>query len=69
MQLVPVLHRAGDAALPLLPDDRQHAFGVEQFHKWPTARDRNRPSGAAGAISAKNFSSAGARSCASSITI
>jgi hypothetical protein len=38
MQLVPVLHRAGDEMAPLLPEDRQRLFGVEQFHKWPTAR-------------------------------
>jgi hypothetical protein len=38
MQLVPVLHRAGEGAEPLLPDDRQRAFGKEQFHRWPTAR-------------------------------
>lgn len=39
MQVVPVLHRAGigiDA--PLLPEDRQRAFGAIQFHRWPTAR-------------------------------
>ena len=36
MQLVPVLHRAGGEAL--LPEDRQRAFGTEQFHRWPTAR-------------------------------
>jgi len=38
IQIVPVLHRAGDDAAPLLPDDRQKAFGVEQFRKWPGAR-------------------------------
>ncbi|MBV8399214.1 MAG: DEAD/DEAH box helicase [Acetobacteraceae bacterium] len=38
MQLVPVLHRAGDGAKPLLFAGQQHAFGAGQFHQWPTAR-------------------------------
>ncbi len=38
MQLVPVLHRAGGANVPLLPEDLARAFGKEQFHRWPTAR-------------------------------
>jgi hypothetical protein len=38
LQLVPVLHRAGEGNPPLLPEDRQHAFGKDQFHRWPTAR-------------------------------
>jgi hypothetical protein len=38
MQLVPVLHRAGDGDAPLLPEDRQRAFGTSQFHRFPTAR-------------------------------
>jgi hypothetical protein len=38
LQIVPVLHRAGDGDAPLLPDDRQRAFGRDQFLRWPTAR-------------------------------
>ena len=38
MQLVPVLHRAGGGDAPLLPEDRQRAFGAEQFQRWPGAR-------------------------------
>jgi len=38
IQLVPVLHRAGADASPLLPEDAQRAFGAKQFHQWPTAR-------------------------------
>jgi hypothetical protein len=38
LQLVPVLHRAGAGDAPLLPEDRQRAFGAEQFHRWPGAR-------------------------------
>jgi len=38
MQLVPVLHRAGGGDAPLLPEDRQRAFGAEQFQRWPSAR-------------------------------
>jgi hypothetical protein len=37
-QLVPVLHRAGGENSPLLPEDRQRAFGADQFRRWPTAR-------------------------------
>lgn len=38
LQIVPVLHRAGAGEAPLLPDDRQRAFGKDQFLRWPTAR-------------------------------
>lgn len=38
MQLVPLLHRAGTGDAPLLPEDRQRAFGAEQFQRWPSAR-------------------------------
>ncbi|PWC26462.1 DEAD/DEAH box helicase [Teichococcus aestuarii] len=38
LQIVPVLHRAGDGEAPLLPDDRQRSFGRDQFLRWPTAR-------------------------------
>jgi hypothetical protein len=38
MQLVPVLHRAGAGDAPLLPEDRQKNFGIEQFRRWPGAR-------------------------------
>lgn len=39
MRLVPVLHRAGiDNQTPLLPEDRERAFGTKQFYQWPTAR-------------------------------
>ena len=38
LQLVPVLHRSGDATAPLLPEDRQARFGRDQFHKFPSAR-------------------------------
>jgi hypothetical protein len=38
LQIVPVLHRAGDGNAPLLPEDRQRAFGRDQFLRWPTAR-------------------------------
>jgi len=38
LQIVPVLHRAGDGETPLLPDDRQKSFGRDQFLRWPTAR-------------------------------
>ena len=38
-RLVPVLHRAGaDAAVPLLPDDQQRAFGEDQFHRFSAVR-------------------------------
>jgi hypothetical protein len=37
-RLLPVRHRAGEANLPLLPEDRQHSFSLDQFHRWPTAR-------------------------------
>jgi hypothetical protein len=38
LQIVPVLHRAGAGDAPLLPEDRQRAFGRDQFLRWPTAR-------------------------------
>lgn len=38
LQIVPVLHRAGDGDVPLLPEDRQRSFGRDQFLRWPTAR-------------------------------
>jgi hypothetical protein len=38
LQIVPVLHRAGEGDAPLLPDDRQRSFGRDQFLRWPTAR-------------------------------
>ena len=38
LQIVPILHRAGAGDAPLLPDDRQRAFGQDQFLRWPTAR-------------------------------
>lgn len=38
LRLVPLLHRAGAGPNPLLPADQQRLFGVEQFHRWPTAR-------------------------------
>jgi hypothetical protein len=38
LQIIPVLHRAGDGNAPLLPDDRQRSFGRDQFLRWPTAR-------------------------------
>jgi hypothetical protein len=38
LQVVPVLHRAGDSNGPLLPEDRQARFGREQFLKFPGAR-------------------------------
>jgi hypothetical protein len=38
LQVIPVLHRAGGGNAPLLPDDRQRAFGKDQFLRWPTAR-------------------------------
>jgi hypothetical protein len=38
LQIVPVLHRAGAGDAPLLPEDRQRAFGNDQFLRWPTAR-------------------------------
>jgi hypothetical protein len=38
-RLVPILHRSGAAAdLPLLPPERQRAFGEDQFHLFGTAR-------------------------------
>jgi hypothetical protein len=37
-RLLPVRHRAGEANLPLLPEDRQRSFSLDQFHRWPTAR-------------------------------
>ena len=38
LQVIPVLHRAGDFAGPFLPVDRQATFGREQFLKFPGAR-------------------------------
>ena len=37
MRLVPILHRAGDAA-PLLQPDLQAAFGNDQFHRYSQVR-------------------------------
>jgi superfamily II DNA or RNA helicase len=39
VKLVPILHRAGDTSdEPLLPEDRQHAFGEDQFNRFGTVR-------------------------------
>lgn len=39
LMLVPILHRSGGpAGEPLLPPDKQHAFGEDQFQRFSTAR-------------------------------